>query len=222
MAFTLIAHAGAGGTSGGATTGPVNMTGATFFVGGVSRYANGGSAGTFSDDQFNTWTPLTQIANSDIYVQLFYCVNPTVTSTQLFLYTGAVTFPSVFISGWAGQDVSPFDQEAGALQVGPNVQPGACNPGFANELFITLVGSESGGPVNAIDSGFTILDTVPYTGGSTEPGGMAYKIQTVGSSENPTWDITSFTQGGAVIACFKAAAGGGTTWPGYQSPFGWS
>ncbi len=191
--MALVQHASSGGGGGsGWTTAGLDTTGCTLLV--IAEHHYQGTSG-ISDNKGNTWTPLTETGNSGSYfTHLFYCVNPTVGSGHTF--TTAATFATISIAGFSGNSGSPFDAESGNA----NGTPGSITPAQSAELFVTAV-TGSGGPTFAGVSGFTILDGTVQSGGDNLYGGIAYKIKTDASAENPTW-----TAGGGSISSSRMVA----------------
>jgi hypothetical protein len=225
MAFSLVASAEGATDGNSATTGAFNATGATLLIATVSSYGGGGSSNTLSDTEGNLgWVERALYGNGGIRVQLFDCNLPSTGASMTVTYTASSSFASVQVTAWTGNDLSaPFDQENGSVTTASTIQPGALTPPAAGSLFISGLAHESnGGATPTINSGFTIAATTPYAGGNNEGGSIAYFVQGAAASLNPTWDITNSADIAAVLGTYLAATGGGgTTWPGYISPFGY-
>lgn len=194
VAHTQIAGGGSGGVSPAITT-----TTATLLVASVSQF-KGGTLGVITDKiggvlTGNVWVPGTpQIGSAETYSRIFYCVNPTVGASHTFLCNGAASITQ--ITAWSGVDTtSPYAGQTGnAVSSSPTIQPGIANPPFNGCLIITANSNDlNGGGTQTINSGFTITDQGPYSGGMNESGGQAYLIQTTKGAVNPTWTMTGST-----------------------------
>lgn len=204
MAIALVSNA----TSNTGTTSAINTTGATLLVLSIS-YNTSLGVSTISDSKSNTWTPLTEHSEAGgLANRLYYVANPVVGSGHTFTAAGASNFNVICVQAFSGVlTVSPFDQETGSAAVGLNVRPGAIIPPQSGEVFVTgLINNDVG--TQTIESGFTISDSIPYTGGVNYGGAMAYFIQTDAASLNPRW-MCPGVNGPSVasMATFKATGG---------------
>lgn len=171
---------------------------------------------TFSDNQSNTWTALTQKNETGAgggFSRIYYCYGPTVTSTQTFSVTGAGTFSSAITVGYSGSASSPFDQQNGTGQtIATSTPTGSVTPTQDNELII--YGSEISGTgldVSSVDVG-SIVRHAAGDGATVYAICVAEQIQTTATTRNPTLTFNGTSVGSAaVIATFKAAAAGGGT-----------
>jgi hypothetical protein len=162
-----------------------------------------------SDDQGNTWTPLTAQESSSGAQQrtkIYYCVSPNVAVAHVFsLGFVAGSFPSISVLVFSGAKVSDaFEGESGANGNSGTMQPGAITPSLTNTLFV--VGANHAGTDMTIDGSFSeVADMV----GSINATAMfsAYKLSSA-VAENPT---VSAGGGGnvraVVMAAFNAADG---------------
>lgn len=220
MAIALVTNTGAGGTADGVTTGSIDTTGANLIVGVVSQV---GTSGTYSDSKGNTWTPLTQrvVSGSGAASQLHYVASPTVGSGHTFSHSGTSVYPTVAVTAWSGAAASPFDQETGnSATSGSTIAPGSLTPSQDNCVVITGFQVDAVS-YSSINGGFTASDTVTYSAGNHEAGGMAYLIQTSAAAANPTWTFTgSSSYLSSPMASFKAAGAAGdavpTCWQQYR------
>jgi hypothetical protein len=207
-AFTKTATPGpdAGSTSAqDTTTGDI-----TLIVIGVAWYPGFTADVTVSDSESNTWTPLTKKPGA-CSVQLFYCLNPTLSASHTFSVAGGGTYPAIMVQGWPSG--SEFDQENGTIGVGgTQMNTGSVTPSVSNELIVTVLGVDVERGAASIDSGFTISADLDYTSGVNMGGALAYKVTS--SVSNPLWSwVSSVTGNNAVIATFEAALPAGAGGP---------
>jgi hypothetical protein len=202
--FVIIGHTifGNPGGLGGGTTAPIDTTGANLIV--VFAVRNGGFfAGFFFDSFGNTWLALPSYPNGVFPEQFgYYCVNPIVGPGHTFSLTGPgsyIAFGVVAASGALA--VSPLDQTNGNAA---SPQPGPVTPTVPGELLICGGITYDNGILNSIDSGFTILDMQPNTGNQYGLS-IAYLIQAVAMTVNPSWPNVTPPYTGAQIATFKPA-----------------
>lgn len=181
--MSLITSTKAGGTGGGpttVTTPAVDTTDSLFIILVGSCY--GDSTYSVSDSKGNTYVPLTVRTGALYSTQLFYCIGPTVGSGHTFTISNGLY---VSIAALAfDNDISAFDAESGTA---PGTQPGSIAPGGDNRLFITGACLNDDADSPTIDSGFTIAQTESHVNGAHVGSSIAYKLQTTGSAENPTW-----------------------------------
>lgn len=223
MAIALVAHTSAGSSNGGVsvTTGAIDTTGASLLLAFVGDY-NSVTASTVSDSKSNTWTALTTYSGgTNPRARIFYAKNPTVGTGHTFTATapGAATFPGVAFYAFSGADTTaPFDspQENGGGNTvsGTSFQPGSVAPSVDNELLFTGICLDGTFSAPTVDSSFTIGDSVAFSNGQTFGVFVAYQIQTTATTRNPTlsW-TTAVTNKAGAIGTFKAATGGGVTYP---------
>jgi hypothetical protein len=196
--MALIAHtsfAGAGNVSAA-----VNTSGATLLVA-VLTTGTG-----MQDSKSNTWTQLTpQTGSFGSSQAIWYVSNPIVGSLHTFQDSGGANLSSACIE--AHDSFSAFDVETGASNVNvPPGQGGSLTPSTAANLMISGIG---GGPISVtIDSGYTITDTNPITGGAFFGTSLAYLIQAAATAQNPAWSGSTGATSGVCNAVFKGGGGG--------------
>lgn len=206
MSYSVLFHTGAQstGASTGATTGALDSSGANLIA--ICIVASGSASGiTVSDSKSNTWSVLT--SPGGVYLLMYYCFAPTVGSGHTFSIAATNGYTSITVLGASGAVASPFDQENQAA----DYQPGSVTPSEDNELVLTALGFGSAGGTSSVDSGFTKVEDLDFSGGNAYGIALAYKIQTSAAAVNPTW---SNSAGSAVskIATFKAAVVSGNPW----------
>lgn len=202
-AITLVAHTAGHGNSSTFTTSAIDTTGATAIVVNVS------CAGIFqlTDSKGNVWSATGSYAASPLWNVLFYAANPVVGTGHTF--TIASPFCSAEVAAFSGvTGVLPMDKYLTGTGTGTSAQPGSITPTNANSVVVAGIGTPSSGTIaiSAIDSGFTITDTVNAGAGVTEGGGLAYLVQTSATAENPTWTLTSCTWNATNIVLISGSA----------------
>lgn len=201
--FTLKANASAHATS-APTTSAIDTSGANLLVVVAIKFAPGVTGASITDSKSNTWTSLTaQTQASDAYCQIFYCASPTVGTGHTFTWLGANTFAGVAVQAWSGANVTPFDVENGAGATATSLATGSVTPGQNNSLIIAGLCASTGSNTYAIDSGFTVTDSIDYVGGSGLGIAMAYFKQGSAAAINPTWSWITSADAAATIAVFK-------------------
>lgn len=218
MAFSAspLQSVGKAGTLNGVTTNSADMTSPSspnLIVISVAWYAGVTADGTLTDSTgVNTWTALTKRTNAvPASNRLFYCYNPTVSSTMTFSYNGTTIAPCMHLTGWSGSASSPFELQNGAASTGvASLATGSTGtPSTADQLCIS--GCDAGTATTySPDSGFTVSTSSQYSSGVCEGGAQAYKVLSSASAENVTWSFSTTLAAAVTIATFKAAAGGVT------------
>lgn len=206
-AITLITHASQAGTAGGssATTAAINTTGANFLVVACNWDHSTTATAAVTDSKSNTWTALTTYGPTNasfLAIELFYAANATVGSGHTFTCTSSGSQPTLAVAAFSNVNTTPFDVENGFDSASTaTLQPGSVTPAGNNELFVTGA-ADAGGDPSSIDSSFTITDHIANSGNNFGIG-MAYKVQTTGGAENPTWTATASNKMAVDIAVFK-------------------
>jgi hypothetical protein len=201
--YALIAHRADSLGPNGGTGGALDTTGANIlFV--LEAYANNTGPGTLTDSKGNTWSQLTKQGTSGSGATvLWYAKNAMVGPGHTFTIMGNSTYSAIAVAAFRGGNLaSPFDTQNGlSLSNSATLQPGAVTPGAANALVIT--GLEFNNAPVSIDSGVTILDQAPMSGGQFFGVALGYTIQTAATSINPTWRQTVTGQLASIVATFK-------------------
>lgn len=193
--IVFVVGTSAGGTTDAVTTGSIDTTGADLIVVSSSTYSGGA---VLTDSKSNTWQSLT-LYGTTVQVQLFYVLNPTVGTGHTFTLTAAGKYPGISVAAFSGVD--SFDSSSGANAA----QPGSISPAGDNEVFVTGLDFYPENTVT-INSSFTKVSQQDYVSGTTMGSSIAYKIQTTGGAENPTWSPSaSFTDRTSAMAAFVAA-----------------
>lgn len=215
MAITLIASTSAGSSDGNSvTTGAIDTTGASLLVVAINSYALV-NLPTLSDSKTNTWNQLTAwftTGDGVMQVCLFYAVNPTVGSGHTFTASEDASFAAIGVMAFGGANTtSPFDAENQNEATGTSLQPGSVTPSEDGEVLVTALGVTSSATGHSINSSYILEEEIGYASGEHFGIEMAYIIQGSAAATNPTWSWSNSENKSAVIACFKAATGGGGT-----------
>ena len=192
-AFALVAHAKAVSATSGIDTSGSNL---------IVLIAVGDSNPTVSDNKSNTWTGLPAGGGTG---KIWYCVNPTVGSGHTF--TISLSTGAIFAMAFSGSGTPyPLDSQLGSSVTGTSLQPGNIVPANGGELFVSglALGGNSGSA--AIDSGFTLADSINGISGTSYGGGSAYLIQNIAAAKNPTWSWTTSNLQYARSAAFFSSA----------------
>jgi hypothetical protein len=196
MAYALIASG-----KGTQTTAAIDTTGANLIV-----VVMGGPSATLTDNKSNTFTARTEIGGA---LRIWYAYNPTVGIGHTF--TAANTYNGVGVAAFSGAAASPYDKESGVAWNAPPSSTSVASPPWTpaenNELIVggLVMGASDNSP--SIDSGFTVLQSIASSPGVVYGMGIAYKIQTTATAEDPTWTwVGGGSDGATTIAAFKAAA----------------
>lgn len=207
MAYSLVSHTHTtGGVTGGSSP-AINTVGATLLVFSVSYLVNNP---VVSDSLGNTFTLAvdsgTNAGNQG--KRIYYCLNPITGASDIFTIgtSGGNVLAVGEITAWSGAAASSVlgPTNSALAPTATTLQPGSVTPTQNGSLIITGVTSQNTGSVT-INSGFTITDQEPLTGGVSYSGAQAYLIQGTAGAVNPTWSGLTLTSA-AAIAVFKPAA----------------
>lgn len=202
MGVTLVAHTAVGDKLGPVTSG-VDTTGATLLVIAAGGFSNGGSV-SVSDNKGNTFSTFGLKGNgSTTFTQIFYCLTPTVGTGHTVSMTGSVFMDLLFAAFGGGTFTVDSSVNTGTNNTGSSsIQPGSATPSANGDLLITSLSVDVSG-ISGVGSGFTITDTVAYSGGNYEGGGLAYLVQTTAAAINPTWSLSAANAQAAALCGFK-------------------
>jgi hypothetical protein len=213
-AWTLVGHTGLAAHTDVQTAGITWSSTPNLIIVITGFYPPAG--GTLTDSTgSNVWTLVrSDVENSFISLNMYYCYNPTAPNGQTFKCAGTANYGCIHVVGFTGSASSPLDQQNGSGTV-KNFQPGSITPTQNGTLVITgFKYYDAGGGSATVTSPFTagLLDAVPAVSGTNFGGGIAYYVQATAAALNPTW-----SEGGspsdyvADIASFKLPAVAGTT-----------
>jgi len=204
-----VSHTVAGATSGNTvTTSAISSTGANLGIAcGAEAYNNyGGTVGTLTDSQGNTWIQMSNTGVAPYYGSIACFYSPLIhTGSDTVSYSGLAPV-AVSIAFYSGVASGPDQQSASSLATGNGLSPvatGNLNPTNNDELIFSAMvgGTEILSSVSAVPLG--IIDAVQFT--STNPYlADADQIQTTATAINPTWTSTAagYTNMSAVSATF--------------------
>jgi len=214
MAFALLANTAKQfdtGTTGNSTA--IDTTGATLILAIVVDWMSVNA--TFSDNQSNTWVAdVTKNHDaSSARVRLMRCFNPTTSATHTFIATGAGTaFPAIAIAAFSGgvNTAGPDQTNSNSTGGATTLTTGSVTPSENNELIFSGL-SDAWATTVSIDSGQTILNQLGLVGGTSFAVASAYEIQSGLTTRNPQWTMPASARAEAVIATYRALAGGART-----------
>ena len=185
--ITLIAS----NLKGAATSDPINTLLADCMVVAVSWYS--GTAPVLSDSQGNTWYKLTQrLAGTNQFTATWICfpgVNVSATHT-VTVTLGGSSYPSIGVLAFNNVLANGIDLNTGAITSGATtLASGSLTPTMSKSLIISVAGLYSVTATPTYPSGFTGLFQANNPGVALALG-MAYKISTDRSANNPSWTWT--------------------------------
>lgn len=213
MAFTLIAHGAAGGTTTTATV-TVNSTGGNFIVVNVGSQPGSIAAPTLTSSKAGTITLVKAQTGGDVRAAMYCLLAPTVGTSHVFTVTsstGSPANPSLEVLVFAtGAGPASIDG-AGVSATGNGIfslQPGTTTPTGNNELVVTSVAFKNSSTAT-VGSSFVLADTaIPWVAAKTAGSGMGYQIQTTGTARNPIWTFGVSSGACAIQAAFLVLGGG--------------
>jgi hypothetical protein len=222
MAITLIAHTIAQSSGGGAvTTSPgIDTSGANFVVVVVSGANAINPIGSVTDNMGNgAYTARTQsptFGNVGVVEQTFYKASASVGVGHTWTVGAASTFCTIAVAAFSGVATSPFDTEAIGNSGGVSnaLQAGSVTPSANGALVVMGTVLRGLNAVNAINSSFTLLDSLDTSSGNAQGGALAYLIQGTAGAVNPTENFAGAGGGNDAAAAntvFLASTGGGST-----------
>lgn len=200
MAWTIIDHAGDGGSGASWPEVTIDSTGADLIVVALYNGLDTFDSSTLVDSEANVYVPLTP-AESTLNVGLLYCAAPVNDAALLLQWQYLANFTKIAVMAISGSAASPFDVENGASGNSTTAQAGSVTPTVSSALAIAAL--HHADPISSIDSGYTLVENID----NTWWGGLAYKE--VSAATNPEWTATGSNVWSATNAIFKPAGGGG-------------
>lgn len=204
---------------GGGTAGPINSLGGDFLAFGSPEYVTGPTT-TPTDSQSNTLAMLTDVLSSTyVRMRTGYAKNASVASVHEAYSTG--NYAPISFAAFSGVHLtSPLDQQGGSSFSGVTSKAfSSFTPSVPGCLILLYISSEDWSLAGlAIDSGFTIIDSVDYNPGLYWGHAVARKIQTTATTETPTFSWTSSAIGCVNYAVYKPEAAGGVVGRGVLIP----
>lgn len=209
MPFTLISSTAKAGAANGSTTDPIDTQGAGLISVCLSWFS-AGSVPALSDSEGNTWTPQTNYGTGFVNANAiqYHCIDPVVDASHTFTVTGNNSFADIFVMAWSAPGEIEFDSATGQYDPDDNpISAGTLTPDDDNQLFITSISST--GSAHAVNSSYSEIGDIAFSGGNRAGGCAAYKVQTVAGAENPAWTITGDNGDAVTHSTFKFIAPGG-------------
>jgi hypothetical protein len=223
MAIAFVASEEQHGVD-GATTAAIDTTGATLLVAVVSDFT-GGPGITFSDSKSNTWTSLTAYTNTagQMRVRIYYAyaTSGKVGSGHTFTSAGTGVYTCACVAAFSGTDTGadPYNADVtGINDFGPVATPMSTGSLTVDAGHLSITGAGipfgAGTTVMTMDDGAYTIAEYFHTSGVTEGAGIAYWINSGGStSKNPGWDPDISMGAAGTHATFEPSAGGGGSTP---------
>jgi hypothetical protein len=222
MAYARVGTAQVTGSAGTFTTAAIDTTGADLIT------ISGGYFTTpvVSDSKSNTWLSTNEETGSgNPKSRIYYAYNAIVGTGHTFTITQGSFIGTIVVQAYSGSLTSgdPLDNQSEGNAVGRQINLPDVTPSVNDCLIATTYCNDFVDAAGlTVDGGFTIRGSGSHIGGTAFGVGFADLIQTTAAAVGPTWDDTNGGNSTAIQAVFKpAAGGGGSTWPGYQSPYGW-
>jgi hypothetical protein len=204
---SIKGHAAAN-ADGFTTSESMDSTGATILIGATAELI--ASAGTFSDNKGNTFTPLTQYNTTDRYVRLWYSFGAnlvSVGSSHTATIAGTDSWPAIAMAAFSGVGDYESQENGNNTPFGTTVQPGSVTPSDG-ALLVTAMCRGPHATTNTINSSLTVIEDTSNTDFGHLKVSLAWKEHTSGAI-NPTWTSPDSAGLSAAIASFVAAGGGG-------------
>lgn len=211
MAIALLTSTSGGTGINPVTSAAINTTGASLLIVTLSNFYFDPATATIADSKGNTWFHGISrgVGGSEGHSVIWYAWNPIVGAghTVTITLTSNISFTFSCYSG-ARTSTNPLDQQNGSQSaVGlSSMQAGSITPSGPGALILCALGS--GGSLSsgfAIDSGFSLVASLPYLGAVHEGIALGYLVQAVAGPVNPTWTWTAGNSAACVIASFLAA-----------------
>lgn len=217
-AITLVQHCSAASATHIATC-TMTTTGANYLhVACFGYVSTWGAEPVASDSSVNTYTelPFTGDFSTGYTGSVgWFSQSATPGVAQVFTCTGNTgDVVSIIATAFSGVNATALDHNVPASNsnsgsVTTTIQPGSLTASGNGYLYMAILGFSNGPntgttPAISVNSGFTIVATVPWNQTPFQSGGsVAYLIQTTAAATNPTWTLTIATDATANMATFK-------------------
>lgn len=216
MAFSLIAHGAAAGTTTVASV-TLNTTGANLVLIAVGSQPGSVTPPTVTSSKAGTITLVKAQIGGDVRNALYAILNPTVGTGHVFTVTsvsGNTANPSLEVLAFAtGAGTASIDGTAVSATGNAifSLKPGTFTPAGNNELLITSVAFKNSSTAT-VDSSYVLADTaIPWVSAKTAGSACAYQIQTTGTARNPIWTFGVSSGACTIQAAFYVPASGNGT-----------
>ena len=204
--WSLIGSVGANGNTTSAIC-TLNCSGAKLILVSIGFYGFSYGVGTLSDGH-NSYTQVTNYygsASYAMYSQVFYCLNPTYTSSALVLtYSASLTYPSITAAAWSATYTPYVDIVNSGVNISyvASIQPGSVTTSYPNELCVTANATlNNGSGTVSPNTGWTLV-SAPFNPGTAEGSYLSYHQQTSAGAINPTTTSTTANLAGDQILTF--------------------
>lgn len=200
----LVDHKQCNGAA-GCITAAMNNTGATLMTAYVSCQVSSTAGVSISDTSGNSWSNMIWQSMSSrfeltypLHGTLWYVTNPTVTSSQSVILSGASSFCTMFVASFSGTGaVDVFNSASSDPTLSPtSFQPGSVTVA-SGELAVSGFGTYCGGSCNtpaiSVGSSFSIAESA--NANTMLDGGIAYYVQPSTGALNPSWSAAIITDG---------------------------
>lgn len=195
MAFTHINSINAAGHADTVTSGNIDTTGAKIICISVSWYS-AGVAPTITDSASNTWIQLTpQVGAINIVLSaIYYCINPSTSSTHNFTTTASASFSSISVSAFNCTATPIFDVENSSNVFSTNTSVScSITPTYNNSLIFTSCVTWQGTSPITVNSSFNIGTSNDFASGLQFMNANGYLIQTTASMVTPEFTWANYT-----------------------------
>lgn len=219
MALAIVSTVGAGNSTSSTTvaTGATAHTAGNLLVAVVNWENPATNCNSVTDTAGNTYTPLTKRTSTNIGAQMFYAKNITGHATNVVTatFSTGTNGHSILVHEFSGADLTaPFTtgEEAGASGANNPIDAGNVVTSVADSVLVAGFVRWNSGGVWTAGADYAIGTNTNNINSGYMPSMMEYDI--VAATGTYNGDATN-TGGGewlAVLAAFKGAAGGGTTW----------
>ena len=174
--------------AGNATSTGINTSGATL----LTAYLVDGDAGVapaLSDSKGNSWT--LAVTGQDLYFY-YACTALSVGAGHTFTISAGGGLNTANIQAWSGFTCPHDKTSISGHNFASTIQPGSITPSANGELLVTGLYTANTMPPFTINSGFTVLVSIPgFTGGFGNGMAVAYLEQMTAAAINPTWTLGS-------------------------------
>lgn len=204
MSFSLVSSGGKVLGASGGSSNPLNTLTAKLIVvylaGGVS---GGAGVGVLNDSKSNLWISLPSYLDTVICSHLWFCINPIVDASHVFITSGAGQYSTILIQAWKAAGKIILDSKSGLQINAASITLPSIASSSYKELFITGLVARDSFASALINGGFAITNSFPGVGGLTWGGAMAYLLAPGAAAQSPTWTASGNVSCAASMAAFK-------------------
>jgi hypothetical protein len=183
MAIALVTHA-LGTAAYSTSVASFDSTGANLLV--VIGAAVSGVP-TIADNKGNTWIALTTRVAGSLDARMWYAKSPIVGSGHT-ITVSSPTFVRCCAAAFSGAHATaPLDQDAGAATQTTAISA-TITPSAGGQLVVGVSANNDGSGASC--NILSLLDQVPFIGGSSEGVALAYEIQAAPTARTITWQAS--------------------------------